>query len=100
MKKLPVLLLPLLCTTFLIAGEDAKIPPMPAATTLNAVASLRSGLDVYSIMGVGTKKEWNDISNKMYVLHFKSGKWIEERAVPGVAGRLAASAIGVKGEVF
>ncbi|HEY1679756.1 MAG TPA: kelch repeat-containing protein [Candidatus Sulfotelmatobacter sp.] len=100
MKKLPVLLLPVLCATFLIAGEDSKIPPMPAAVTLNAVASLRGGLDVYSIMGVGSKKAWDDISNKMYVLHFKSGKWVEERAVPGVAGRLAASAIGVKGEVI
>lgn len=100
MKKLPVLLLLALCATFLIAGEDSKIPPMPSAITNNAVASLRGGLDIYSIMGVGSKKTWDDISNKMYVLHFKSGKWIEERAVPGVAGRLAASAIGVKAQVF
>src|ERR1700753_250087 len=98
MKKLPVLLLPVLWATFLIAGEESKVPPMPAATTLNAVASLRGGLDVYSIMGVGTKKPWDDISNKMYVLHFKSGKWVEERAVPGVAGRLAAAAVGAKGQ--
>jgi N-acetylneuraminic acid mutarotase len=105
MKRLPVLLFlllcaTLLCATFLIAGEDSKVPPMPAARSYNAVASLRNGLDVYSIMGVGTKKTWEDVSNKMYVLHFKSGKWTEERAVPGVAGRLAASAAGVKGEVF
>ncbi|MGH9495139.1 MAG: Kelch repeat-containing protein [Candidatus Sulfotelmatobacter sp.] len=100
MKKLPVLLLTVLCATLLRAGDDSKIPPMPVAMTSNAVASLRIGLDVYSIMGVGSKKNWNDISNKMYVLHFKSGKWVEERAVPGVAGRLAASAVGAKGEVF
>ena len=90
----------MLWATFLIAGEDSKVPPMPVAATSNAVASLRGGLDVYSIMGVGSKKVWNDISNKMYVLHFKSGKWVEERAVPGVAGRLAAAAVGVKGQVL
>lgn len=100
MKKLPALLAAALCASFLFAGEDSKIPPMPAAMTNNAVASLRGGLDVYSIMGVGTKKDWNDISNKMFVLHFKSGKWVEERAVPGVAGRVASSAVGVKGEVI
>jgi N-acetylneuraminic acid mutarotase len=100
MKKLPVLLFPVLCATFLLAGDDSKIPAMPVAMTNNAVASLRTGLDIYSIMGVGTKKTWDDISNKMYVLHFKSGKWVEERAVPGVAGRVASSAVGAKGEVF
>ena len=100
MKKLPVLLFPVLCATLVLAGDDSKIPAMPVAMTNNAVASLRTGLDIYSIMGVGTKKTWDDISNKMFVLHFKSGKWVEERAVPGVAGRVASSAVGAKGEVF
>jgi N-acetylneuraminic acid mutarotase len=36
----------------------------------------------------------------MYVLRMKSGKWVESRPVPGVAGRLAASAVGAKGQVF
>jgi len=100
MKKLPVFLVPVLCAVFLLAADEAKIPPMPVAVSNNAVASLKNGIEVYSLMGVGTKKTWDDITNKMYVLRFKSGKWVEGRAVPGVAGRLAASAIGARGQVF
>ncbi len=99
MKK-PILLIPVLCAAFLLAADQGKIPPMPMAVTSNAVAALKGGIDVYSIMGMGTKKTWDDVTNKMYVLRFRSGKWTEARAVPGVAGRLAASAAGAKGEVF
>lgn len=99
MKK-TVFLLPVLGAVFLLAANEAKIPPMPVAVTSNAVASLKSGIEVYSIMGVGTKKNWDDITNKMYLLRFKSGKWYESRPVPGVAGRLASSAIGAKGQIY
>jgi N-acetylneuraminic acid mutarotase len=100
MKNLLRCLFPFLCAVLLTAGDESKIPPMPNAVTLNAVASLKNGIEVYSLMGVGSKKAWNDISNKLYVLRFKSGKWEQGREVPGVAGRLAASAIGAKGQVF
>ena len=100
MKKLAVFLLPVLCAVFLLAADQGKIPPMPVAVSSNAVASLQNGLEIYSLMGIGTKKTWDDISAKMYVLRFKSGKWVESRPVPGVAGRLAASAVGAKGQVF
>ena len=114
MKRLAVFLFPvlsgaLLCTIFLYpilrpisvrASDQPKIPPMPSAVSSNAVASLRNGIEVYSLMGVGTKKTWDDITNKMYVLRLTSGKWIEGRPVPGVAGRLGASAIGARGQVF
>ena len=73
---------------------------MPAAVTNNAVAALSGGLDVYSLMGVGPKKTWDDVSNKVYVLHLRSAKWSEGRPVPGVAGRLGAAAIGLKGQIF
>ena len=79
---------------------NPKIPAMPNAVTSNAVAALEDGTEVYSLMGVGTKKTWDDVTNKVFVLRFKSGKWIEGRAVPGVAGRLGASAIGARGQVF
>jgi len=36
----------------------------------------------------------------MYILRLSSKKWIEGHAVPGVAGRLGASALGVRGQVF
>ena len=90
----------MLCAVFLLAADQPKIPPMPTALSNNAVASLKNGIEVYSLMGVGPKKTWDDITNKMYVLRFKSGKWTEGRAVPGVAGRLAASAVGARGQVF
>jgi N-acetylneuraminic acid mutarotase len=73
---------------------------MPAAVSSNAVASLKGGLELYSLMGVGPRKTWDDITNQVYILHLASGKWSDGRAVPGVAGRLGASAIGAKGHVF
>jgi N-acetylneuraminic acid mutarotase len=100
MKKLSIFLLPLFCAVLVQAAEDSKVPPMPNAVTSNAVASLKNGIEIYSLMGVGTKKTWDDISNKLYILRFKSGKWMEGRAVPGVAGRLGAAAVGVRGQIF
>jgi N-acetylneuraminic acid mutarotase len=100
MKKLSALLLPVLCAVFLLAADQSKIPPMPIAVTGNAVAVLKNGTELFSLMGVSIKKTWDDVSNKTYVLHFKSGKWAEGRAVPGVAGRIASSAIGTRGQVF
>jgi len=73
---------------------------MPIAVSNNAVAELRGGLDIYSLMGIGPKKTWDDITNKVYVLHLAGAKWAEERPVPGVAGRLGASAVGARGQVF
>ena len=100
MNKPLVFLVPVLCAVVLLAADQPKIPPMPDAVTSNAVASLKSGIEVYSIMGVGTKKTWDTITNKMYVLRLTSGKWVEGRAVPGVAGRLGSSAVGAKGQIF
>ena len=105
MKKFPVfflspLLLPLLCVIFLLADEPPKVPAMPVAVANNAVASLKNGIEVYSLMGIGPRKTWDDVTNKMYILHLSSKKWTEGRAVPGVAGRLGASAIGSRGQVF
>lgn len=100
MRKLPVLALPALCAVILLAADKSKISPLPVALTGNAVASLRAGTEVYSLMGVGTKKTWNDITSNVYALRLKSAKWSEEKPVPGVAGRLGASAVGVKSQVF
>jgi N-acetylneuraminic acid mutarotase len=100
MKKLAGFFFPVLCAVFLLAVDQSKIPPMPAAVSDNAVAALRGGLDVYSLMGIGTKRTWDDVTNKVYVLHISSAKWSEGRAVPGVGGRLGATAVGVKGQIF
>jgi N-acetylneuraminic acid mutarotase len=97
-RTLGILLL--LPAVFLLGADQPKIPPMPVALTYNAVTALKNGIEVYSLMGIGAKRTWDDVSNKMYILPLKSGKWTEGRAVPGVAGRLGASAVGAKGQVF
>ena len=73
---------------------------MPAAVSGNAVAVAEEWIEVYSLMGIGPKKTWDDVSNKVYVLHIRVAKWSESRAVPGVAGRIGASAVGVGDTVF
>ncbi len=100
MKKTAIFVLTALAVVLLLAADQPKIPPMPAAVAENAVVVLHSGLDVYSLMGIGPKKTWDDITNKVYVLSLKSGKWADSRPVPGVAGRLGASAVGVRGKIF
>jgi N-acetylneuraminic acid mutarotase len=100
MTKRFVLCLPVAFSLLLLAADQPKIPAMPNAVTSNAVASLKGGIEVYSLMGLGTKKTWDDVSNKMYELGLRSGKWVEGRPVPGVAGRLGASATGVRGQIL
>jgi N-acetylneuraminic acid mutarotase len=100
MRKLAFFFPLVLCAMVLLAADEPRIPPMPAAVSSNAVAGVKGGLELYSMMGVGPKKAWDDITNQMYILHVASGKWRDGRAVPGVAGRLGASAIGARGQVF
>jgi N-acetylneuraminic acid mutarotase len=104
MRKFSLCLVPALLsalgTALLLASDQPKIPPMPSGVAGNVVVVPRGGLDVYSLMGIGPKKTWDDITNKVYVLNLKSGKWTESRPVPGVAGRLGASGIVVRGKIF
>ena len=101
MKQKIVYCLPVLLAVFLLLGADQpKIRPMPVAVTSNSVASLKGGIEVYSIMGIGTKRTWDDVSSQMWMLSLKSGKWSAARPVPGVAGRLGSAAISAKGQVF
>jgi N-acetylneuraminic acid mutarotase len=100
MKKLLVVCLPMLGALLLFGADQPKVPSMPGAVSNNAVASLKGGLELYSMMGVGPRKTWDDITNQMYILHLASAKWSDGRPVPGVAGRLGASAVGVKGQIF
>jgi N-acetylneuraminic acid mutarotase len=85
---------------FLLGADESKIPALPNAVTNNAVVSLKGGIEVYSLMGIGTKKTWDDITNRVFELRMKSGKWVEGRPVPGVAGRLGSSAIGARGKIY
>jgi N-acetylneuraminic acid mutarotase len=100
MRKLPAFLTLLLCAATVPAADQPKIPPMPAAVSGNAVASLQGGLEVFSMMGIGPKKNWDDVSNKLYIMRLTSAKWSEGHTVPGVAGRLGAAAAGAKGQII
>ena len=100
MRKAALFLLPVVCAVLLFAVDQPKIPPMPTAVSSNAVAELKGGLELYSLMGVGPKKSWDDVTNQVYILHLASAKWSEGRPVPGVSGRLGASAIGARGQIF
>ncbi len=104
MKKFPVLITLVLCGAAVLgAGSrdtEKKIPPMPAAVSGNAVGSLRDGLQIFSMMGVGPRKTWDDVTNQVYVLDLAHAKWSEGRQVPGTVGRLNASAAGAKGLVI
>ena len=100
MKKGPFLIALFFCaSTALGADDQKKIPPMPAAVSGNAVASLKDGLELFSLMGVGPRKTWDDVTSQIYVMNLARASWSEGRTVPGVAGRLGAAAAGAKGLV-
>jgi N-acetylneuraminic acid mutarotase len=73
---------------------------MPAPVSGNAVAILGNGLEIFSLMGVGPRRTWDDVTNKVYILSLAHPKWREGRTVPGVAGRLNAAAVGAKSLVI
>jgi len=84
------------------AGEESKLSPLPAPVSSNAVAISHDsgGAKIFSFMGICSKKTWDAISTSAYEMDLNSGKWTEKRPVPGVAGRLAASAVALHDQVF
>jgi N-acetylneuraminic acid mutarotase len=102
MTKLAPVLLGLILAATLHAAEEPKLSPLPAAVSNNAVAVSRDSknLQIFSFMGIGPKKTWDAITNRAYRLDLNTGKWTELRPVPGVAGRLAASAAAFHQQVF
>jgi N-acetylneuraminic acid mutarotase len=101
MKKFPVLIPLMLCAAALLAADEPKnIPSMPAAVSGNAVVRIGDGLEIISLMGVGPRKTWDDITNQVYILNLAHPKWRDGRTVPGVGGRLNAAAVGAKSLVI
>jgi len=99
MKKLTVVIALLLSVAAQGEDEQKKIPPMPVAVSGNAVAGIKGGLEIFSFMGVGPRRTWDDVTNRVFTLDLAHPKWREGHTVPGVAGRLGASAAGAKGLV-
>ena len=100
MKKLYAFYLLVFSATISWGQDDPKFPSMPAAVSNNAVASLKGGFELFSLMGVGPKKNWDDVTNQIYIMTMThTGKWSKGRSVPGPVGRLNAAADGAKGLV-
>jgi Galactose oxidase, central domain len=100
MKKLLFLIALILCAAFLPGAEERALAPMPAAVSGNAVASIHEGLDLFSMMGVGPRKTWDDVTSRVYVMHLAAGKWSELHPVPGVLGRVNATAASARSKVI
>ena len=100
MKTCPFLIALTLCAVIVLGADEKKVPPMPAAVSGNAVASLKDGLQIFSMMGVGPRKTWDDVTNQVYIMDLVHARWTEGSTVPGVAGRLNSSAAGARGLVI
>src|SRR5258707_2887768 len=100
-KLLPALFY-LLLVAPLQAADEPKLSPLPAPVSNNAVAISHDegGPKIFSFMGLGSKKTWNAITTSAYEMDPGTGKWTEMRPVPGVAGRLAASAVALYDQIF
>jgi N-acetylneuraminic acid mutarotase len=95
-------LLLVLLSGLLLAAAGPTLPALPAPVSNNAVATVktRGRLLLFSFMGIGSKKSWDAVTNTGYYLDPDWDKWYPTKPVPGPAGRLAASAAGVRETVF
>jgi N-acetylneuraminic acid mutarotase len=92
----------LLLVARLQAADEPELSPLPAPVSNNAVAISHDerGARIFSFMGIGPKKTWDAVTTSAYEMDPGTGKWTEKRPVPGVAGRLAASAVALHDQVF
>jgi|SRR5579862_1746783 len=98
LKFFPLLVL----NTAAALAATSGVETLPAPLSDNAVAILRDRgqFELFSLMGIGSKKTWNAVTTDAYQLDAVSGKAKTIHAVPGTAGRIAAMAIGATGRVF
>jgi N-acetylneuraminic acid mutarotase len=72
------------------------------AVSGNAVAAMKVGktLFLFSFMGIGQKGTWDAVTNQAFALDTSTGKWTEQKPVPGPAGRVDASAVSAREAVY
>lgn len=82
--------------------DDHSIPPLPEATSNNAVAYVETGGDrfIASFNGIGKGLGQSDIHARTWVYSFARGRWEEGPDVPGGPGRLASVAVSVGERAF
>ncbi len=77
-------------------------PELPVPVSNNVVAATKQNGDlmILSALGIGAKRRYDAITNSAYMLRpGKQNKWHALPPIPG-PGRLAASAVGVRGRFF
>ena len=94
-------LLPVLAGLLFAASESAVEPlPEPISNNAVAIAKVKGGMELFSLMGIGPKKTWDAVTSGAYSIDVGTGKTYTIHPVPGTAGRIGAMAVGVGGQVF
>lgn len=91
----------------LVKANSQSIPPLPTATTNNAVASVIIDEQQYllSFMGLNQGKTYQDVHNKAWKLNLSQTpmQWQQISPVPAktkLKGRLASVAVGIEENVY
>jgi len=102
MKRSLFGLLLLALAGFPVAATDSAVEPLPEAISNNAVAVLKvkGQVELFSLMGMKSKKTWDAVSNEAYELDASSGKAYAIHPVPGTAGRVGAMAVGAASHIY
>ena len=89
-------------TAFPQSIQTSVLPPLNQAVSNNAVTLVPTdqGVYLYSFLGLGSGKTWQDISSAASVLEPGAESWTKLEPVPGKAGRLAASAVSLGGAAW
>lgn len=92
----------LLLAQSVAAQPVCSIPPLPVPHANNAVAQVeRDGKTVlFSFMGLKTGKTYRDISKSAFAYTEGENAWVRLPDVPVAEGRLAATAVGLMGQVY
>ncbi|MBX7219138.1 MAG: galactose oxidase [Blastocatellia bacterium] len=80
----------------------SKLPSLPVALTNNAVAACENNGRQYlfSFLGIDPSLTHTGITRRAYSFEMAAQTWRAIRPVPGIFGRLAATAQGVKGKIY
>ena len=73
--RLALVLLPAL-VSLLFAASETAVEPLPEAISDNAVAiaKVKGEMELFSFMGIGSKKTWDAVTSGAYTIDVGSGK--------------------------
>lgn len=82
--------------------QTEPLPSLQQPVSNNAVTLVdtEEGVYLYSFLGLGSGKTWQDISSGAAVLNPNAKSWTELKPVPGPLGRLAATAVSAGGAAW